>query len=438
MNKIFLIIKREYLSRVRKKSFLIMTVLGPILMSAMFIIPVWMATREGDEKVIHVLDESGFFLEEFESNETTTYVYVAGSLETAKKILNQGSIFGLLHIPKITLDDVDGIKFYSLQNPGMSIQSSLERRIRSKIEDEKLIISGLDKDVIDNLKSYASVNIVKLSDTGDESESNAGVASAVGYVSAFLIYIFTFMYGAMTMRGVVEEKTNRIIEVVISSVKPFQLMMGKIIGVGSVGLTQFLLWVVLSTAIVMAGSYFIMGDLTPDQQVALQSSQAMGPQIQASGEQQMVMDAMGSLEQLNIPFIIGCFVFYFIGGYLCYGALFAAIGAAVDNETDTQQFMLPVTMPLVLSFISLSAVINEPNGTLAFWLSVIPFTSPVIMMMRLPFEVPMWQLALSMLSLILGFVFTTWMASRIYRVGIFMHGTKVNYKTLFKWFMLKN
>lgn len=439
MNKILLIIKREYLSRVKKKSFLIMTILGPILFSGLFIVPIWLATREGDEKVIQILDESGLFGEEFVSTDNMTYVYIDEDLEEAKSALNNNEVFGLFYIPKTSIDQPEGLKFYSTQNPGFGLKSDLERKIKSKIENIKLINSGLNQEFLDNLWAHVDVQTVNLSESGVESESSTGGATAVGYLGAFLIYFFIFLYGAQIMRGVIEEKTNRIIEVIIASVRPFHLMMGKIVGVGGVGLTQFLLWVALSSAIVTGITTFVgESDIRPEQLEAMQQANQMMASPQQTEAQMVVEKSMGAIGQINLPLVISCFVFYFLSGYLFYGALFAAIGSAVDSDADSQQFMFPVTIPLIFSVVVLSAVINDPHGNFAFWLSLIPFTSPVIMMMRIPFDVPAWQIALSMVFMIGGFIFTTWLASRIYRVGIFMHGTKVNYKTLAKWFMMKS
>lgn len=438
MNNIFLIIKREYLSRVKKKSFLIMTILGPILFSGLFVVPIWLATRDGDEKIIQVLDESGLFGEEFVSSDNMTYVYIDEDLEAAKSALNNNEVFGLLYIPEMSIEKPEGIRFFSTQNPGFGLQSDLERVIKSKIENIKLINSGLNQEFLDNLWASVHVQTVNLSETGEESESSTGGATAVGYVGAFLIYFFIFLYGAQIMRGVIEEKTNRIIEVIIASVRPFHLMMGKIIGVGGVGLSQFLLWVALSSAIVTGITSFVGADMSPEQVEAMQQASQVAATPQQTEAQAVIEKSMGAIGQINLPLVISCFVFYFLSGYLFYGALFAAIGSAVDSDADSQQFMFPVTIPLIFSVVVLSAVINDPHGNLAFWLSLVPFTSPVIMMMRIPFDVPIWQIALSMVLMIGGFVFTTWLASRIYRVGIFMHGTKVNYKTLAKWFMMKS
>ncbi|MFY0626417.1 MAG: ABC transporter permease [Reichenbachiella sp.] len=439
MNKVGLIIIREYLSRVKKKSFVIMTILGPILFSSMFIIPIWLATRESsEEKVIQVIDESGIFNGEIQPHDKTTYLFVDQSLEDAKKSLTSEVFFGLLYIPKLDIDDPKGIQFISTQNPGISVKGDLEWKIKTQIENIKLVNSGLDKSVLDNLKADVFVQTINLSETGEESESSAGAATAVGYIGAFLIYFFIFLYGAQIMRGIIEEKTSRIIEVVIASVRPFQLMMGKIIGIASVGLTQFLLWVLFSIGIVSGLSAVIMKDVDPQQiEQALEESQSMS--VASNSEtQEIFKKSMGALDQINIPLLLTCFVFYFLAGYLFYGALFAAVGSAVDSDADSQQFMLPITIPLIVSIAMISVVINEPHGNMSFWLSIIPFTSPVIMMMRLPFDVQIWELLLSMILLIVGFGLTTWFASRIYRIGIFMHGTKVNYKTLAKWFMMKN
>ncbi|MEP2025285.1 MAG: ABC transporter permease [Reichenbachiella sp.] len=434
MNKIGLIIAREYIARVKKKSFIIMTILGPILFAGMMAIVIWSATREGDQKLIQVIDESGFFENQIENTETITYQFIQADVEETKQsLLTSDAIFGLLHIPKLDLDKPDGIKFYSTQSPGIAVEGGIEKRIKGIIEDEKLANSGLDQELIDNLRAKVDIQTINLSDTGDESESNSGIAFGVGYVSSFLLYMFIFIYGMQIMRGVTQEKTSRIIEVMIASVRPFQLMMGKIIGIAAVGLTQFVLWAVMTTALTSVTSSLIMDQQTATEQMVSQAG-VDAEQIEA---QNKAFDIMSITDQIDIPVILVSFLIYFLGGYLLYGALLAAIGSAVDSEADSQQFMLPITLPLIFSMMMISIVIQEPHGTMAFWLSIIPFTSPVIMMMRLPFDVPLWELALSVSLLIAGFCATTWMAGRIYRIGIFMHGTKVNYKTLAKWFVMK-
>jgi len=439
MNKIGLIIAREYIARVKKKSFIIMTILGPVLFAGMISLIIWMTTREGDHKLIQVIDESGLFETEFESTESTTYRFIYSDLDETKKTLLQSDvIFGLLYIPNIELDNPKGIRFYSTQNPGITMESRLIRKIKRVIEDKKLINSGIDEELLASLETSVEIRTINLSETGDESESDSRAAIGVGYFSSFLLYMFIFLYGAQIMRGIIEEKTSRIIEVVIASVKPFHLMMGKIFGIAAVGLTQFVIWTVMSTALTTAASSFLIDGVdTGNTEQMMMQSNSMAASDDAAQEQSKMLNIMSALDKINVPLIVGCFLFYFLGGYLLYGALFAAVGSAVDSDADSQQFMLPITLPLIFSMMTISIVIQEPHGTLAFWLSIVPFTAPVIMMMRLPFDVPTWEIAVSMVLLIVGFCATTWFASRIYRIGIFMHGTKVNYKTIGKWFLMK-
>ena len=431
MSKVGLIIQREYWTRVRKKSFLIMTVLGPLFFAGIMIVPAWLGARESnEEKVVAVIDESGLLgdkLAKASAGDNLRYEHVQIPLDEAKADIPKSNRYGLLYIPKIDINDPQGINFFSEGSPSMSVQRSIERSLKEQLREMKLAQSSISREALELLEADVDVNTINLTDSGSEQQGSAGVASAVGYVSAFLIYMFIFLYGAQVMRGVIEEKTSRIIEVIISSVRPFQLMMGKIIGVASVGLTQFLLWVVLTLVMAGVGLSFFGGDLASNPEAMTQSAPEQAAQVEAMTK---VVDAM---DTVNIPLIIGCFVFYFLGGYLLYSALFAAVGSAADSDTDTQQFMLPVAAPLILSIVTLAAVLNEPDGTLAMWMSMIPFTSPVTMMMRIPFGVPTWQLLLSMGLLVAGFVFTTWVAAKIYRIGILTYGSKVNYKTIGKW-----
>jgi ABC-2 type transport system permease protein len=297
----------------------------------------------------------------------------------------------------------------------------------------KLERSSIDREIIENLKANVSINTINLVDGGEKAGS-AGVATIIGYISALMIYFFIFVYGIQILRGVIEEKTSRIIEVIVSSVRPFQLMMGKILGVGAVGLTQFLIWVVLSIAISSGvGSYFNVGQGDPAAVIENVDNQAVSDE-----GNEVVAEIFNAIGSIDIPLLLFAFLFYFLGAYFLYGSLFAAIGSAVDNDTDAQQFQLPITIPLIFSLIVLSAILRDPNGDLAFWLSMVPFSSPIIMMMRIPFGVPAWQIMLSMSLLVAGFIFTTWIASRIYRIGILMHGSKINYRILGKWLLMKN
>lgn len=438
MHKIGLIISREYLTRVRKKSFIVMTILGPLLFAAFLLIPAYLSTVETEVKTIEVLDESGLFADKFESGGNIEFVYVQTSLEEAKDYIPAGKHYGLLYIPPITLDSPGGITLFTETSPGFGIVRNVERSVKTTIEDLKLERSGIDKEVLDGIKTDVSLNTISIG--GDaEKAGSAEVASIIGYLGSFLIYFFVFLYGAQVMRGVAEEKNSRIVEVIISTVKPFQLMVGKIMGIAAVGLTQFLLWVTLTAAISSAifaftGQNNLSSIASVDE--SLMDETVTEEVAEAGGQDPMIM-IKNALDTINFPLIIGGFIIYFLGGYLLYAALFAAVGSAVDSDADTQQFMFPISMPLILSIMVLGLVLKDPDGSWAFWLSMIPFTSPVVMMMRLPFGVDLWQLALSIAFLVAGFLGTSWMAARIYRIGILMHGTKINYRTLAKWMTMK-
>jgi ABC-2 type transport system permease protein len=432
MHKIWLIIRREYLVRVRKKSFIIMTLLAPLLLAALMIVPIWLATVSDDTETVEILDESGLFADAFKSDEEIKFIKRLGSVEQAKQDFLESDHTALLYIPQLNLDNPVGIKLFSRNNTSLKMKLAMERVIKKEIEEQKFSRSGISQEVLEQIKTKVDINTINLSETG-EKDSNAFVTSGAGYVGAILIYFFIFIYGVQIMRGVIEEKTSRIVEVMISSVKPFQLMMGKIIGIAAVGLTQFLLWIILSTVAVSVVSTSFGIDKFSDKQIEQTIEQSKD-----AGQAKEINSIVGALNNLPVARIVGCFLFYFLGGYLLYGALFAAIGGAVDNETDTQQFMLPITIPLVLSFIvAQTVVMKNPDGPVAFWMSVIPFTSPIVMMLRIPFGVPLHELLISMAMLVLGFVATTWLAGRIYRVGILMYGKKVSYRELSKWLFYK-
>ncbi|GAB3530585.1 ABC transporter permease [Pontibacter brevis] len=449
MSKIWLIIQREYLTRVRKKSFIIMTLLTPILLAAFMILPGLLITMSGDTETVMVLDESGLFEGKLQDKKDLRFIPLSGSLEQAKMLYQETDNTALLYIPEMSIDDPKGITVYGKKNTSLQTQIRLENALEKEIENQRFLASGLDRETLDRIEADVKVNTINLSDDGERG-NNAIITSIAGVAGAVIIYFFIFMYGVQIMRGVIEEKTNRIVEVMISSVKPFQLMMGKIVGIALVGLTQFLLWIVLSFVAVTAVSaaFGIDAAPSPAAQFAAGQAAAQGEEVEEeatasgtvdnpAGENEVantIDDVKRGVASLNIALIFVCFLFYFLGGYLLYGSLFGAIGAAVDNETDTQQFMMPITIPLIIAFImSYSVVLKNPDGPVAFWMSIIPLTSPIVMMVRVPFGVPAWELLLSMALLIAGFVFTTWIASRIYRVGILMYGKKINYRELSKW-----
>jgi len=442
MHTIFLIIKREYLVRVRKRSFVIMTILGPLLIFAFYAIIGWAAVSSIDQKKVAVVDESGRFTNQFKNDDETTYSYEKQPLSVAKKSFVKQGYDALVFIPKDVIEKPKTVQIFAQKSVSLDLQNNIERAIGKEIETIKLGEAGITQKVIEDAKVNVDAQTINLSDAG-EKNSNAIATTIIGYFCAFLIYISVFIYGTQVMRGVMEEKTNRIVEVIISSVKPFQLMLGKIIGVALVGLTQFLLWITLTIGLFTIGGT-IMGDKVDRGRQAMQTSGAAGAMAQgpASAEvkktqESAVTSVMRAIDTLNIPLIVACFLFYFLGGYLIYSALFGAIGAAVDNETETQQFMFPITLPIIGAIAVAQFVIRDPDGPLAFWTSIFPLTSPVVMMVRVPFGVPGWELALSMVLLILGFMGTTWLAARIYRVGILMYGKKVSYKELSKWVFYK-
>ncbi|HLT09001.1 MAG TPA: ABC transporter permease [Cyclobacteriaceae bacterium] len=436
MHKILLVIKREYLARVKKKSFLLATLITPLIFPTIMGIFLWIAFSESESedrlRIIEVVDESNEFF--MESKDNYAFSYSGIGIEDAKELVKSGARFGFLHIPKINLDKPVGITYYSDENPSMTFVSNLEATIKRKIEELRLFNSGIDPKLISSLKTDVSIQAITLTPTGQETVSNATVNYAIGFVTGILIYTFIFVYGNQIMQGVIEEKSSRIIEILISSLKPFQLMMGKILGIGAVGLTQFLIWIFLISAVSSLVMGFF-GQQMPQQQALEMANPGAASWIEESGEMGQILEVLSGIDYVQL---VLTFVFYFIGGYLLYGAFFAAIGAAVDTPSDAQQFMFPVTIPLIIAYLGLFIfVLDDPNSKISFWLSVVPFTSPIAMMGRVSFGLPFHELALSMACLIGGFLFTTWMAGKIYRIGILVHGTKVGYRTLWRWFKTK-
>ncbi len=431
MRKIGLIIAREYLSRVKKKSFIVMTFLGPILIGLMYGVAIWLAINADEmntKKQVMVVDESKLFEGSIRNSSSLEFEFVDGDIENLKSEVLKNEDSYLLIIPnKVSKTKLDEVQLYSKKQASISVVSYIEKELESKLKDNKLIENGISSDILKSLNMEVSISTLRLTEKGEESGS-AGASYGVGMFGSILIYLFIFLYGVQVMRGVIEEKNNRIVEVIISSVRPFQLMMGKIVGIALVGLTQFVLWVVLTMAINGVISQKMMTDKSSV------SATEISAQANANVDNEMMTDVLSAVNTINFPLLIGTFLFYFLAGYLLYSALFAAIGSAVDSEAETQQFMFPVTIPLIFSFVlASSAVVNNPDGPIAFWLSMIPLTSPVVMMVRIPFGVPAWQLITSMILLILGFIGTVWLAAKIYRTGILMYGKKVTFKEMLKW-----
>jgi ABC-2 type transport system permease protein len=434
MNKLMLIIKREFLAKVRNRTFIVMTFLSPILMVGMIALIGFLtkSSMEKKSKVAYV-DASGIFDDDDFKN-TKTIIFenlTAVEIEKAKVIVSESSHEGLLYIPKMdNIDQIaDNIQFFSEDSPGMMTISELESILNKKFQKEKMLQLDIDLSKLEKSKVNVDINLANF--TGKKSSKMInGIKIALGMGAGYLIMMFILIYGAMVMRSVIEEKTSRIIEVIISSVKPFQLMLGKIFGTAAAGLTQFFVWGILIIIIFVGSSYFFDVELSSS---AINNQQIVTEQVNvmAQNDTQFIFT-----EILNLPLfsMFVYFILYFLLGYLLYSSLYAAIGAAVDNETDTQQFMLPIMLPLMIGvYIGFATVINDPHGSVATITSIIPFTSPIVMLMRIPFGVPWWQILTSLVLLFLTFLGIVWLAAKIYRVGILMYGKKINYKELYKW-----
>ncbi|MBF6642424.1 ABC transporter permease [Flavobacterium sp. J49] len=431
MSKLSLIIKREFVAKVRNKSFIVMTFLSPLLFVGIAGFVGYLSTMKADKKTIAIHDESGFFVKEFKSDDEYQYVDLSQvDTKMLKDSIVSESYEGLLIIPK-TADNKSlekGIQYISNDSPSVSFIEDMEEIINQKLTQDNFIKSGLDTLAIKKSEANVSIGLSKASGETALKGLNE-IKIVIGGAFGYLIMMFIVIYGNMVMRSVIEEKVSRIIEVIISSVKPFQLMMGKIIGTSLAGILQFMIWAILGlTAMFVLSSVFgvQMGSTSGvDAQTLQNAQQEMG------GSMAMYMK---ELWNLPIATLLISFVFYFIGGYFLYSSFYASIGAAVDNETDSQQFLLPIIMPLILGvYIGFFTVINDPHGTVATVFSMIPLTSPIVMMMRIPFGVPLWQIAVSLALLFATFLLVVWFAAKIYRVGILMYGKKPTWKELYKW-----
>lgn len=419
MDKIWLIIKREYLIRIRKKSFIVMTLLGPILILLVMFLPIYLTNQTQTERTIAISEQDFDLFNKLENTDYINFIVIPNSIFSDLKIKFDNELYYALLEKK-----EDEIILSSNKQVSLSVSNEIKSQIEKKIEQEKLIKLGIDISLLENAKTNVIISNQIISKDGTEQKSKTELSMAIGFISGLLIYIFIFMYGTMVMRSIIEEKTNRIVEVIISSVKPFKLMMGKIIGVSLIGLTQFILWICLTSLLFFVSqAYFVsITEVESTQEIEMQS---------------MILEGLMYLNNINLVEILLAFLFYFLGGYLMYGSLFAAVGSAVDAEADSQQFILPVTVPLILSFILIQPIMENPDSSLAFWMSIFPLTSPIIMMVRIPFGVSDWELLVSILVLVGSFILSTKIAAKIYRTGILMYGKKINYKELWKWLRYK-
>ena len=457
-SKIGIIIGREYAVRVMKKSFIFTTLLTPLLFAALMVVPSLIALSSSgiEGNVIKVVDESGIVLPYLESdNEIIFQAAEEGeTLSGLKENFKEIDVFAVIGITPLDSSKNVAITSYSEKQLNIDIQSRIRKSAKKAVEDNKLKaynIPDLDK-VLKDIESDVKFNTYTLDEsTGEEKESMVEIYMGIGYIASFLIYMFIFMFGSMVMRSVIEEKTTRIVEVIVSSVKPFQLMLGKIIGVAAVGLTQFIIWIVLTFAIVTGVSAAIGADAVQEgiatstqvTQVGNMAGVTAMPEVPVAAmenieeEDDFAGELLSALKGVNYVQIIVCFLVYFLLGYLLYSGMFAAVGSAVDNEADTQQLILPVTMPLIIGLFIMLHTFQYPDSALSFWGSIIPFTSPMVMMARIAYGVPAWELALSISLLVVSFLLLTYVSGKIYRIGILMYGKKATFKDLWKWMKVR-
>ena len=459
MKKILLIIKREYLTRIRKKSFIIMSILSPLLFVGIIFVPAWLAEREeADVKTIAVVeydqmnkpipDSLLIFKNVIPNKDKLKFQYIGGiPFKTMEHVLRNSEYYGILVLRYNVLysGEKSIAQLYSKSTPSMAINVHISKSLEQFIHDTKLLKYNIPMEIINSLKTKVEIETIKLKKEGGfKTERNYELKIALGVLCAFMIYMYIFFSCSQVMRGVIEEKTNRIIEVIITSVKPFQLMAGKITGIGLLGLTQFLIWIILSFSIYQIGSQAFINNQLKTQQNHTPTELFSTP---AQSQPTTKLDLIKEIENQSwlskireIPFGLMAFgfLFYFVGGYLLYSSMFAAIGSAIDSETDTQQFVIPVTLPLIISLVLMQSAVTNPDGNIAVLFSYIPFTSPVIMMGRLAFiENPLPQLIISLSILLVTALFFTWISARIYRVGILMYGKKASYREMFKWMRYK-
>ncbi|MBQ2242864.1 MAG: ABC transporter permease [Bacteroidales bacterium] len=443
IGKIQLVAGREYSIRVKKKSFIFTTILTPILFAALMIVPSVVMLMGGNEEIrkVVVVDNSGVVAPTLVDTEIVDYEVLQGvSVDSLKANFEATGAYAIVEISQLDENKNVSITAYSAKQMNMELKSSIKRSANAALEAYKLEsydIENLDK-ILEDVKSDVQLSAYTIGNDGDAKKSMVEISMALSYIMSFFIYIFVFMFGNMVMNSVIQEKSNRIVEVIVSSVKPFDLMLGKILGVAGVAVTQFLIWVVLTVVLVfgfqavMGPELFTGGAQQMTQMAGVDAEAMMAAAAAPSGP---LADIMGALSQINFPYIIGCFLIYFVLGYLLYAAMFAAVGSAVENEADTQQLTLPISLPLILGLFIMLHTFEHPESSLSFWASMIPFTSPMVMLARIPFEgaVPTWELLLSIGLLFVTFLAIVYLSGKIYRVGILMYGKKASWKDLWKW-----
>ncbi|MBR2638626.1 MAG: ABC transporter permease [Bacteroidaceae bacterium] len=437
-NKIGIIIGREFNERVRKKSFILTTLLTPLLIIGLMITPMLiMNYSDGEEKRIIVIDDSGVIAPYLHSNDEVCFEPMSISVDNARKEFKEH--FAVLHIGKEIVKNPGEVRMYTNQSASIMLEENIATLIEMAIESERLkefnienlplILASIEADV--TLQSFK--NEESDSDMQEAKSSSSAVATVMAYVLSFMLYMFLIIYGAMVMQSVIEEKNSRVLEVMVSSVRPFDMMLGKILGVASVAVLQIVIWIALIAIV----GYFVVPSVMPEEITAALAMMKQGMAVE-NGTDIGLLQALVTLTDVKyLVTIFASLLLFVVGGFLLYAALFAAVGSAVDNVQDAQQLQLPITLPIILGLLIMMVVINDPTSGIAFWFSMIPFTSPIVMMARIPYEIPMWEIIVSLLLLYATFVGAVWMASKIYRVGILMHGKKPSFKELWRWMRYK-
>lgn len=448
MSKISLIIEREYLTRVQKKSFILMTILSPIIMVALVFAPIWLSKLSSDEtRLIAIIDQTGLYKDIYHDTDEYHYTYTQGTLSPDQMRVDGDEStmpYAYVIIKDNLLDNPQGMTIYSQKQITSSCELNIISQMEDYLKDEKLLSYNIPdiKRIIDESDINLQVDTIRLEEDGAETQTSTEFVTIIGMAMTLIIYMFLMLYGGQVMSSVMQEKTNRIVEVMVSSVKPFELMIGKIVSIGLVGLTQLGIWIIFLVGIFLsAGAYFSFnGGVDPAQMsdmAAMTTTMNSVDATQLAGDMGAMAEVQQMLGSINITQLLVSFVFFFIGGYILYASLFAAIGSAVDNESDTQQFMVPITFIIIFALYAGIFSAENPDGPLAMWCSMIPFTSPIVMMVRIPFGVSTWELALSMVILYGSAIGLAWVAGRIYRVGILMYGKKPSYKEMIKWIRYK-
>lgn len=434
MKKLWVIIQREYLTRVTKKSFLITTFLVPLLIAGFYAGMIYLGVAQtGKTKRVAVVDESGYFQQKLKNSKMVQFSYPSENFENLKAKLDKTDYSGILYIPKINLYKInDNIKYFSPDQIGTAPKEYIVGQLEKRVKQLRMEDKGIDQELLKSLDVNIQLPELGVSDTEQNTRAGSELLSLMGIIMAFVLYFVLMLFGTMVMRGVKEEKTNRIVEVIMSSVKPFQLMFGKIIGISFVGVTQFLIWGVLFYTAQLILMPILMTKLNIDP-AAMQAINSGNTDAVQELDLDKMEELILTLSTFNYTKLITAFIFYFLGGYFIYASLFSAVGSVVEDDNESQQLMMPVMMPIIISIGIVTSVMNDPNNPIATWASMFPLTSPIVMPARIPFNPPTWQIAVSVLMIILGVLFCVWLSAKIYRIGILMYGKKVNFKEIWKW-----